>query len=126
MNGKALVYGVKLQEMDAADMLDVVHYFFEEDILRFANSEHAEAASRVRTSIYENMYDTEYKYEFVSSDKGAQNSGRSYISDDVDDPFDDLTPMSTKPKKLKPYIPPTEFDPDSYNPFGSTLDSPFN
>lgn len=107
-------------------MLDVVHYFFEEDILRFGTSEHAEAASRVRTSIYRNMYDTEYKYEFVSSEKSAQSGGRSYIGDDIDDPLNDLTPMDTKPKKLKPYIPPTDFDPDSYNPFGSVLDSPIN
>lgn len=126
MNGKALVNGVKLLEMDAADMLDVVHYFFEEDILRFSNSEHAEAGSRVRVSIYENMYDREYKYEFISSEKDSNDGGRSYISDDIDDPLNDLTPMTTKPKKLKPYIPPTDFDPDSYNPFGSVLDSPIN
>lgn len=118
--------GVKLLEMDAADMLDVVHYFFEEDILRFSNSEHAEAGSRVRVSIYENMYDREYKYEFISSEKDSNDGGRSYISDDIDDPLNDLTPMTTKPKKLKPYIPPTDFDPDSYNPFGSVLDSPIN
>lgn len=126
MNGKALVNGIKLLEMDAADMLDVVHYFFEEDILRFSNSEHAEAGSRVRVSIYENMYDREYKYEFISSEKDSNDGGRSYIGDDIDDPLNDLTPMTTKPKKLKPYIPPTDFDPDSYNPFGSVLDSPIN
>lgn len=115
-----------LQEMDASTMLDVIHYFFEEDIIRFSTSEHAEAASRVRTSIYENMYDTEYKYKFESSSNKSSTGGRSYISDDIDDPLNDIAPMNTKPKKLKPYIPPTEFDPDSFAPFGSVLDSPFN
>jgi hypothetical protein len=37
---------------------------------------------------------------------------------------DGLTPFNPRNKDVKPYIPPTEVDPDSYNPFGSVLDAP--
>lgn len=104
MNGKAIVYGINLPEMELSDMLDVIHYFYEED-LNFSSHEQMQMAEKRRVHIYKEMYLTEYKYQVSASS-------------DVVEPFDPAGGGT------KPYIPPTEFDPDSYNPFGSALDAP--
>jgi hypothetical protein len=92
--------------MELRDMLDVVHYFFEEDS-RYKSAEEAETVSAVRSSLYGNMYGTYYKYAVKSKNT------RSTPSDTYSDP-----------NELKPYIPPTQFDANSANPFGSVLDAP--
>lgn len=100
INGKAITLGLNLGEMDVTQMLDVLHFFFEEDS-RYSTAEEAEAVSKLRSTVYGVLYGTTYKYASTSS------PGTSSSSMDV-----------------KPYIPPTEFDPDSFQPFGSVLDSP--
>lgn len=100
VNGKALTLGLNLGEMDAASTLDVLHYFFEEDN-RFVSQDHALIVSRSRSKIYKNFYDREYAYA-IKEDEAEQNS----------------------PDGTKPYIPPTDFDPEAPNPFGSVLDEP--
>ncbi len=87
-------------------MLDVVHYFFEEDS-RYSSPEEAESISAVRTSLYESLYNQTYRYK-IKSNINRGNSDYSY----------------SDPNEVKPYIPPTEFDPDSANPFGGVLDAP--
>lgn len=87
-----------------SQMLDVVHYFFEQDS-RFSTAEEAEAVSEFRATIYGLLYGTTYKYRRKSAQGGA---GGTASSDGV-----------------KPYIPPTDFDPDMGLPFGGTLDAPF-
>ena len=85
-------------------MLDVVHYFFEQDS-RYSSAEEAEAVTRMRSQIYSGLYGTTYKYAVkTSSSPGASGSG------------DDMA--------LKPYVPPTEVDLDSPLPYGSVLDAP--
>lgn len=96
--------------MDVSDMLDVIHYFYEED-MNYATVEQAQMAEARRIFIFEEMYQTKYDYK-------TSNSRSSQSSEDGLTPFDPLN------KDVKPYIPPTEVDPDSYNPFGSVLDSP--
>lgn len=88
-------------------MLDVIHFLFEEDS-RFVSAEEAEALSSLRTSIYRNLYNTTYLY---SSSKKKNNSSAD------SDYFDDFA-------ETKPYIPPTDFNPASSNPYGSLLDAP--
>lgn len=124
MNGKALVSGLNLVEMDASDMVDVLHYFFEEDTLRYSSGEQAEAASKFRTSFYD-MYDIEYKYAISVSKDGVQatSGGRKYIEKNEDYDLDDVTPW-TPNKAIKPYVPPTQMDADSSDPFGGVLDAP--
>lgn len=86
-------------------MLDVVHYFFEQDS-RFTTAEEAEALSALRTRVYGSLYQTPYNYSIKTSrGRGGQTAS-----------FDDGA--------LKPYIPPTEFDADSPMPFGNVLDAP--
>lgn len=87
-------------------MLDVVHYLFEEDS-RYSSAEEAESVSAMRSSIYGRLYETTYRYGIKPRGKSGQ----------MDSSFNDSN-------ELKPYIPPTEFDPTSTNPFGSALDAP--
>jgi hypothetical protein len=106
VNGKAIVHGLKLSSMDASDMIDVIHYFFEEDALAVSEI-HAETRSQIRNGVYEKLYNTSYAY---SSERSKAPNQESWGYDD--------------PQGVKPYVPPTEFDPDAFNPFGSVLDAP--
>ncbi len=87
-------------------MLDVVHYLFEDDS-RYSSAEEAESVSALRTSIYGRLYGINYKYQ-VKSRLNKNNASNTY----------------SDPNEVKPYIPPTEFDPDSADPFGGILDAP--
>lgn len=90
-----------------SDMLDIVHFFFEEDS-RYQSQEEVESVSAVRSQIYETLYGVPYRYKAKSSGKTKSNTTSDFP--DVDE--------------VKPYIPPTEFDPESSNPFGSSLEAP--
>jgi hypothetical protein len=107
VNGKALTLGLSLAEMELSNMLDVLHFFFEEDS-RFVSAEEAEAVSALRSSLYKDLYGVKYRYG-ASKTKNNQMSANDYPD------FLDET---------KPYIPPTEFDPDRADPFGGLLDAP--
>jgi hypothetical protein len=119
VNGKALTLGLKLLDMDAADLLDVLHYFFEEDSARITTGEQAEAISDLRVNLYRG-YEINYKYAVKKNSSGQTYGGRAYVSDDNSD----LTPFDPTNQETKPFVPATEFDPESYSPFGSVLDAP--
>ena len=106
VNGKSLTLGLRLAEMELSDMVDVLHFYFEDDS-RYASAEEAEAVSALRSSLYSTMYNTKYVYAM----KSGSGSNRS----------NEFSPVTDE---LKPYIAPTEFDPTSSNPFGSVLDAP--
>lgn len=112
--------GIKLEEMDASDMIDVIHFFFEEDTLRYQSGEQAEAASNFREKLYD-MYGHSYKYSVSSPKKGSASGGRAYVGKNEDY---DSSVQSYSTEKIKPYIPPTKMDVDSADPFGGVLDSP--
>lgn len=94
--------GVDLASLDAQDFLDVIHYYFEEDS-NYATPEQAVARTKMRQRFYKTFYDQEYMYGISDVD------GRVVSEDGT---------------TVKPYIPPTEFDPESANPFGGVLDAP--
>jgi hypothetical protein len=71
--------------MDMEDMLDVIHYFFEEDIIPVFIEKPQETKSNVRSRIYETLYDRPYANMVTASST------------------DDIVPTDA----LKPYIPPT-------------------
>lgn len=102
-------------------MLDVIHYFFEDD-LRFTSGEEYEASNSVRSYIYENMYDRPYRYK-GDSIRSQTKGGRSYV--DKNASWDNL-PDEFGPKESKPFIPPTQVNADAYLPFGDALDAPLN
>lgn len=116
--------GIKLGEMEAGDMLDVVHYLFEEDVA-FVSEDHAQAQSGTRTRLYQDLYGTTYKYPYKS--KGGAN-GRTYIDESViDEPFvkEDLPkPFDPRAQATKPFIPATKLNPNAADPFGGLLDAP--
>lgn len=114
VNGKALVSGLKLAEMDSVDMVDVLHYYFEED-LNVVSQEQVAAKSESRSVIYRTLYGTPYKYRVDAGIKATASSSSSY---------DDLVPFDPSNSVTKPYVPPTEFDPDMAKPFGTVLDAP--
>ena len=129
MHGQAIVRGLRLTEMDSSDMLDVIHYFFEVDH-QMATAEEAEAKSNIRTQIYQSLYNKNYKYQYKS-----QSSSNSYnystttasgepLSDGFVGGVDADDPLAPEKGPTKPFVPATEFNPDSPNPFGGTLDPP--
>lgn len=119
VNGKALLSGIKLAELNAADMLDVLHVFFEEDLM-VGSKEEAEAKTKGRQVIYKSIYNRTYKY-------GVTDSGQSYNYSTASDGFvgeeEDKIDDPVKPP-TKPFTPATDFNPDSALPFGNNLDAP--
>jgi hypothetical protein len=103
--------------MESSEMLDVIHYLFEEDV-RYASAEQAEAVSNLRTQLYL-TYGKTYKYG-----QSSKSSNRNYIPQGAGEDFGFEDPMMSDTGQVKGYIPPTEFNPDSAMPFGSVLDSP--
>jgi hypothetical protein len=101
--------------MESSEMLDVFHYLFEDD-MRFTTGDEAKAQGSLRKELYR-LYGKEYQYG--SSGSGETYGGRAYISSDSMDDFDS-SPSSAR----KPYVAPTNFNPESSNPYGSVLDAP--
>ena len=102
-------------------MLDVLHYFMEEDF-RYKSAEEYEGVNSVRTHIYEVLYGTTYKFKGESI-RSSQSGGRKYINTTAggaDIPMD----LPSDTQERKPYIPPTDMNPESSLPFGDVLDSP--
>lgn len=104
--------GIDLREMEASDMLDVLHYLFEDD-LHVGSAEEADAKDKVRISIYESMYNKTYKFANPKS-----STDNDYGFDELDDPVNFSPDIQTE---TKPYFPPTDFNPDAANPFGGAL-----
>jgi hypothetical protein len=120
--------------MEASEMLDVVHYFLEEDLYVHDKGETA-SKSATRVKMYREFYGREYKYAYKGYDEPTadQNISASGSATQIDDYEDDLDAESQlrsikafnpKNNPAKPYVPPTEFDDTSITPFGNLLDSP--
>ena len=96
-------------------MLDVVHYLFEEDAIVTSEAEF-ETKNSARDVIYETVYGRKFAYSTKSKD--FSSSAQAGNSEPFDE-FDNYIPNTSN--NVKPYVPPTNFDPDSDNPFGSVL-----
>jgi len=119
VNGKALVSGLQLASMPASDMLDVIHYFFEDD-LNYSTAEQAEARDKTRDSLYAELYNSTYRYS-------RQTSSGTYIpsSEDDADATEEKMPEPFNPaQRTKAYVAPTNVDADAIKPFGNLLDAP--
>lgn len=97
-------------------MLDVLHYYMEQDYLS-SSKEEAVQKTRVRKVMYREFYGRDYKYG-VSDEP----QGRQYIDYDAEE--DSLSDVTAFNPTAKPYTPPTEFNPESPDPFGGILDTP--
>jgi hypothetical protein len=117
--------GVRLGELGSSDMIDVLHFMFEEDMFT-ATGEEAEHKSKVRTTLYREFYDKDYGYK-ISSSEGYASGGDLLPPLDEEyeikqfDPDSRESPVKTKPK---PYVPATNFNPGSALPFGRDIDAP--
>lgn len=101
-------------------MLDVVHYMFEEDTARLTTAEQADGISAMRTSVYQ-MYNRPYIYG-TSSKSSNRPTERQYVTGDYE--FNSDIPADAAQLAPKPYVPATEFNPESSMPFGGVLDAP--
>jgi hypothetical protein len=124
VNGKALVAGLQLVDMPASDMLDVIHFFFEQD-MDVTTAEQQEAKSQTRTSLYQDMYGRTYKYGYKKKNSNSSGSVNpdDYETEDGPD-MADIKPFETKKAPTKAYVPVADFDPTAQNPFGNGLDGP--
>jgi len=111
--------------MSASDMLDVIHYFFESDI-SVSSSEQLEARDRSRSMIYRDFYGYEYEYAVPSSSRNASMSnvvGAPLNFEDVEDEKP-IVPFDPMKRQTKPFIPATQGNAKSSQPFGALLDGP--
>ena len=114
--------GIRLEELDSSEMLDVIHYIFEED-MKVSSKEEMDAITEVRRVIYTEFYEKDYQY----GAKASRNTTYSASGKPLDNSFDDIVPFDPNVKnRRKGYIPPTKLDEKSSKPFGDTLDSPLN
>jgi hypothetical protein len=114
--------------MNASDMLDVLHYFFEDD-MNYASAEHADAKDRSREIIYQDFYGHKYAYSNTQARAGANYSasGQGIVKDfnaaDEEEKIEAFDPMKKPPK---PFVPATNVNASSPKPFGAVLDEPLS
>jgi hypothetical protein len=114
--------GVRLLTLDSADLLDVLHYMFEKDLM-VASSEESDAKDRLRSAIYENLYGRPYDYGSSIANQlplGMVPEDHYPLEDEDIVPFDPLT----KSRPTKAYTPTTKFNPAAANPYHGVLDAP--
>jgi hypothetical protein len=107
---------MRLEEMEMSEMLDVLHYYMEEDY-NVSTQEQIDSRSNVRKVIYKNMYNKEYRFP-----AGEQNNSNRVTASGLD--LDDVVPVDPLKGPTKSYVPPTDFNPDLVKPFGDVLDAP--
>lgn len=119
INGKSIALGVKPLELDSVDLIDYLHYLFEED-MRATSAEEIEARGQVRSTLYSQLYGTTYKYA----------TGKKQVQQlDIDAPLDDdEIPVPIDPfersQVTKSFIAPSIPNEDAVLPFGKALDAP--
>lgn len=96
-------------------MLDVIHYLFEED-MSYDSREQYENRNSVREYVYPNLYNTPFVY---SNKKKDFSSTEDYNSEPFDDQGNYIAPDISN--VTKPFIPATDFDPNSEDPFAGVL-----
>jgi hypothetical protein len=108
--------------MNVSDALDVIHFFFEED-LSVTSAEELESKTAIRKTVYESMYKTTYKYGHKQSSSIQTAGGFNAEADGFYG--EEITPFNPDSAPVrKQYVPPTDFVENSPLPFGKTLDAP--
>lgn len=123
VSGRALTNNLSLGEMRCADMLNVLHYYFEDDH-SYDTAEAALRVSAMRETVYENLYGVKYQY-------ALKDPGSGSASVDIDSPLDNgidavdqpIQPFVPRRSPAKAYTPPTEQKAGA-NPFDGILDAP--
>lgn len=110
--------GLHLGEMEASEMLDVLHVLFEEDFTSLVSAEQVDAKTRVRKVIYQDFYNKKYTHGTSKDDYLYDES----LDKNID--YSDIKPFDPKEATRKPFIPATVVDADSVKPFGKNIDTP--
>ena len=120
--------GLRLREMESEEMVDVLHFLFEDDINVYS-AEQQESKNQARAVVYDSLYGKTYKYG-IGKSSGGRSGGQTYADGSTipSEGFFGETEITefdpTVPQVRKPYVPPTDFNPDSPLPFGKDLDAP--
>ena len=101
-------------------MLDVLHYYFEENFSH-VSLEHAQRISSVRESTYQSLYGVDYPYSITREAGGNSQNIEDYDVEDLDSEPEEIKVFNPK---SKPYTPPTKLNESAAKPFGSILDAP--
>jgi hypothetical protein len=121
INGKALNSGVKLVDMDASDMVDVLHYYFESDMYMQSQTE-LDSKESTRKYLYRELYKVIYR------ERSETTEAPDFSFDDFEDESEEEngTPIKqfSPREKVKNYIPASLPDENSSLPFGMGLDAP--
>lgn len=107
-------------------MLDVLHYFLEEDI-NYQSEYHENITTKTRKRLYMQMYGVTYKYGVDDKPKQRRDmTPEEFLDSFEDEESDEVVPEPFNPRKMavKSYIPATQITEDSTNPFGNILDAP--
>lgn len=83
-------------EMEASDMLDVLHFLFEEDFTS-SSEEHARSRSAIRSTLYSDMYGVTYRFK-MNEPRGHNSSGSANDFDysEFEASLDDAEPVNPK------------------------------
>lgn len=106
-------------------MLDVLHYFLEDDF-RYSSEYEPLYKDNFRKNIYKSLYGVEYKY--MSNEEEEKDLSNDNIAglDGPEEPLEPeeiIEPFNPRKASVKPYIEPTQVT-DGQLPFGSILDQP--
>ena len=110
--------GINLSQMEMSDMLDVMHFFMEEDFSQSSTAEQSEAKDRARELIYRSLYNQ--NYTMAKRNKNYQTA--NYDAEMYED--SQIVPVDPLKGPTKSYVPATDFNPESSKPFGDLLDPP--
>jgi hypothetical protein len=111
------VNGLKLAELEMSDMLDVMHFYMEEDFSHSSTAEQSEAKDKARELIYSSLYNQKYTLARKNKDYQTANSSGEFYEDEI-------VPVDPLKEPTKSYFPSTDFNPESPKPFGDLLDAP--
>ncbi len=100
-----------------SDMLDVMHFYMEEDFSRSSTAEQSEAKDKARELIYSSLYNQKYTLARKNKDYQTANSSGEFYEDEI-------VPVDPLKEPTKSYFPSTDFNPESPKPFGDLLDAP--
>ena len=121
VNGKAIMSGVALLDLDAESFLDVIHYLFETDITSISTNEQLQVQTSTRKALYRDMYNITYKYGHEGSTATRKYTSAAGDETNIDD-NSDMVPLDPLKRKTAAFVPATIVDENSAKPFGNVLD----
>ena len=104
-------------------MLDVIHYYFEQDH-RYASFEEASFKDQFRSSIFKNLYESDYVFGMSNDDTIDYTNMGSELDAPLEVNQEVIEPFNPRAKSVKGFIQPTNLNENSTKPFGSVLDEP--